>query len=456
MKKHILLFLTLFFITIGFATVNTTLETKGKINLSENLEDFKIEITNLKINDVDQKILIANDKHSFTFLGTGNDTLNYEITNYSYQYDSTINLVCNPSEDTIIEQIGELEAQSSSTKLITTTNTNNIACRIDVEKISRTEYADEICPYYTGEVWSFDKTDSWHDFIIPCNGKYKIELWGASGYEYENILPNSVGRGGYVKGNIEMKKNQKLYVIIGGSNTSYNGGGYGEAPGGGSTDIRLEDMTISEFDSLKSRIMVAAGGGGGGYIYWISSVFSRGDGGGLIGYDSKMYFTMENTTDYSGYGATQTNGGKSGKILSSYPYETSFVNGRFGIAGYGGYSYGTAPSSGGGGGYYGGGHGGHTGNSWPGGGGGSSFISGHSGCNAIAANSTLTNIIHTGQPNHYSGLVFTDTVMIDGAGYNWTNVRGTQTGMPTHDGTGTMIGNTGNGYAKITYLGDNN
>ena len=25
--------------------------------------------------------------------------------------------------------------------------------------------------------------------------------------------------------------------------------------------------------------------------------------------------------------------------------------------------------------------------------------------------------------------------------------------MPTHDGLGTMNGNTGNGYAKITYLG---
>jgi len=24
--------------------------------------------------------------------------------------------------------------------------------------------------------------------------------------------------------------------------------------------------------------------------------------------------------------------------------------------------------------------------------------------------------------------------------------------MPTHDGTSTMTGNTGNGYAKITYL----
>lgn len=146
MKKHILLFLTLFFITIGFATVNTVLDVKGNINVSENLEDFKIEITSLKINNEEQKLLISNDKQSFTFLGSGNDILEYEVTNYSYQYDSTINLVCDPNENTTIEQVGELVAQSKSNKNITTTNVTEITCRIDVEKVSRTEYAEDMCP----------------------------------------------------------------------------------------------------------------------------------------------------------------------------------------------------------------------------------------------------------------------------------------------------------------------
>ena len=43
---------------------------------------------------------------------------------------------------------------------------------------------------------------------------------------------------------------------------------------------------------------------------------------------------------------------------------------------------------------------------------------------------------------HYSGLIFTNTNMIAG-----------NTSMPTHDGTGTMTGNSGNGYARITYIG---
>lgn len=85
---------------------------------------------------------------------------------------------------------------------------------------------------------------------------------------------------------------------------------------------------------------------------------------------------------------------------------------------------------------------------------GSSFISGHNGCDAIKEESTENNIIHTGQSVHYSGMYFTDTVMIDGEGYKWTTQKETYTGMPTHDGTGTMKGNVGNGYARITYIGN--
>lgn len=86
------------------------------------------------------------------------------------------------------------------------------------------------------------------------------------------------------------------------------------------------------------------------------------------------------------------------------------------------------------------------------GGGGSSFISGHNGCNAISASSTSSSMIHTGQPNHYSGLFFSNTSMIDGEGYQWTTGRGSQTGMPNLTMTGTMTGNTGNGQVKITPL----
>ena len=44
--------------------------------------------------------------------------------------------------------------------------------------------------------------------------------------------------------------------------------------------------------------------------------------------------------------------------------------------------------------------------------------------------------------------------MIDGMGYSWTTVKGdTVVGMPNKNGMGTVTGNTGNGFAKITLMG---
>lgn len=68
--------------------------------------------------------------------------------------------------------------------------------------------------------------------------------------------------------------------------------------------------------------------------------------------------------------------------------------------------------------------------------GGSSFISGYEGCNAVDSNGN-----HTSQPYHYSGYVFTNMQMIAGSKQ-----------IPTQDGTSTMLGNSGNGFAKITFI----
>ena len=305
---------------------------------------------------------------------------------------------------------------------------------------------------YTFDVarqWEFDYTGNYQTFTVPTDGYYNIELWGAGGTVNTGTSPNTAGRGAYTKGIIYLTKGENIYVYVGGSEINkvennywvseggYNGGGPGESSGGGATDVRLTSGNWNDFNSLKSRIMVAAGGGGGTYIN-VSAGLQRGDGGAFYGIDAKF-------SDYSGHGATQISGGKPGSVFSGVidPAETENMSGKFGIGGYGinaaGY-YGYS-SSGGGGGYYGGGHGNHPGNSWPGGGGGSSFISGLYGCDAISESSIEGNIIHTGQSKHYSGKVFYNGMMIAG-----------DASMPTHAGSSTMIGNEGNGYAKISLL----
>lgn len=175
----------------------------------------------------------------------------------------------------------------------------------------------------------------------------------------------------------------------------------------------------SALGGLRGRIMVAAGGASAG---------GGGAGGALTGING----TYTGNGGMGG-GGTQTSGGVSSNRI-----------GKFGVGGDG---YVTQPNSpncndgyAGGGGYYGGGGGtggsascspANTGH----GGGGSSFISGYPGANSVNMLG-----VHTGQPNHFSGLVFANANMIAGNAV-----------MPAPLG-GTQTGNSGNGYARITVL----
>ena len=283
--------------------------------------------------------------------------------------------------------------------------------------------------------YTYEYTGNYQEFIAPYTGTYRIELWGAQGSVGDFVNPTNNleyfhegGKGAYVSGEINLNKGEKLYVYVGESSvptrtiTVFNNGtpNIGGRNGGGATDIRLVAGEWDDFDSLKSRIMVA-GAGGTGTLENEGEILIVGAGGGLVGYP----------------------GGKSDsgtQVSAGSPQNSHYLESTFGVAN-GGCT--------GGNGYYPAGAAACTNGS----GGGSSFISGHNGCDAIDKDSVLGNVIHTGQSIHYSGYRFSNTIMIDGEGYSWTTKKGVYIGMPTHDGKSIMKGNTGSGYAKITFLG---
>ena len=301
----------------------------------------------------------------------------------------------------------------------------------DYEK-SLEEYNKKLEEYYENHSSrEFEYTGDVQEYIVPKTGNYKVELWGASGGS--SMANGSVGakggNGAYTSGTISLEKGQKLYIYVGqkgadaivGSNTtaSYNGGGYGTwdnsddeaaGAGGGATDIRLISGTWNNFESLKSRIMVAGAGGGASW----KTV--GGNAGGLIG----------NASNPATKGGTQISGYKFGIGQNGYGAGDSD-----GVAGAGSGYYGGTTSS--------------ASNGKESGAGGSSYISGYDGCDSISENSTEDNIIHTGDNIHYSKLSFTDSEMIAGSSE-----------MPTHDESGVMTGNDGNGYAKISMISSNN
>lgn len=289
---------------------------------------------------------------------------------------------------------------------------------------------------------SFAMTNGSATYEIDLDGYYKIDLWGAEGgYAICNSKTYSTdsscakgGKGAYTSGIAYFEAGKKLYVYVGGkaenteipssstisSKGGFNGGGNGtwdsntdeETPeaaggGGGATDIRYEGT------GLENRIMVAGGGGGAS---WTST---GGYGGDLWG-GSELAL-------YSNYPVTKATPGKqaTGNALGT------------GASGSGaGDSNGVA---GGGGGYY----GGKTNTSTSSGennsgAGGSSFISGYAGVNALNSSKA-----HTKNTIHYSGIYFMSAKMINGA-----------SSMPDTSLEKTETGHSGDGSARITYLGN--
>ncbi len=291
---------------------------------------------------------------------------------------------------------------------------------------------------------NFSYTGDAQEFTVENTGTYKIELWGAQG-------GSSGGKGGYTSGEIDLTMDETLYIYIGDlgrdQNTScsvaaFNGGGGRTqrvgcgSGGGGGTDVRLLGGTWSDTTGLRSRIMVSGGGGGAGS----NGTNVAGVAGGLTGASAST--SDSRLINAIGQGAIQTAGGTAPtRYNCGSTYGTTGTAGAFGRGGTGGRneeglddtSDAFGGGSGGGGGYYGGsGASGICNGSLPGGG-GSSFISGHPDANAINLSGA-----HTGQPNHYSGKIFTNTVMIAGNGV-----------MPAPDDT-TETGHAGAGYARIT------
>ncbi len=441
---------------IGVSYSMWNISTSQDTNNTAYTECFDLYITNKENNiSLDNAYPISNDKgksltpYTFTITNTCDITaqynINLEVLNNStlsskfidVMFEGNINLLSSyDSTDKV--NTSSIESRKLTTGILKSKESKDYSLRLWIDYNTTLEdLNNEIKTFkskivvagkpinYAGDtVFNFDYTGGEQTFIAPVSGTYKAELWGASGGGYGD---SEGGIGGYVLGKIKIIKNTALFIYVGqnsnftngmclpeNQNNTFNGNKLGScAVGGGATDIRLvSGQNWYDFNSLKSRIIVAAGGGGALYNG------NGGSGGGLMGYNGIGY---NNDLQYIiGLGGTQ----KANKFGQAERSTTT-----------------------GGGGYY-GGYGGYGANA----GGGSSFISGHEGCDAIKEESTEDNIIHTGQSIHYSGLYFTNTLMIDGEGYRWTTKKEEQIGMPSHSDNSIIMGNSGNGYARITLV----
>lgn len=466
-KNKYLPLIILLFLSIGFAILSSNLSIGSSIGISNasfdvHIEDASINSTNINnlsspiINDDGDTVTLNVDFDkpgdyvtvSFYVVNSGTidaqldeiiapsftaSELNYIAYSYKYLNNGTIFTgdLLRVGQRRMIVLAYEYKYDVSNF-----INIDSKSLSISLKYIQPNSYDDK--------VWTYNFENTYQTFKAPHTGLYKIELWGAQGgYSY------GTSKGGYTSGNINLTKNDTIYLYVGeykysrSNYETFNGGRSSNdgQPGEGATDIRLiANSSWKDAISLNSRIMVAAGGGTS-----CETDLNSGYGGGLLGGVSFIV----GSENYACSSATQTQAG-----VTKHNCGTMYDSG-FGVGG---------SCAGGGGGYWGGA--GSAGLLYGGGSDGSSFISGHNGCVAIKSATDRSPRLGTNNAAcddgttditcsyHYSGYKFTNTVMIDGQGYKWTTERGSEVvGMPTHDGTGTMTGNSGNGYAKITYLG---
>lgn len=263
----------------------------------------------------------------------------------------------------------------------------------------------EILFDFTGKVQS----------VVLEPGTYKLEVWGAEGGKHGNRT-NTPGKGGYSSGILKLESKTKLFIHVGESPTSknggWNGGGSGyescAAGGGGATDISLYGSDGSSDwnnrDHLYSRIIVAGGGGGSAHNSY--SGYFGGFGGGLSG---------QNAGTCNGLGGKQTCAGEIHKF-------TEYQG--FGIGG----NHKESCSSGGGGGWYGGSSSNADNGHHAGGSGGSGYV---------YTQSTAAN--------YPSGCLLNSSFYLSNA----STVAGNSS-FPSPSNSGNEVGHCGNGYAKIS------
>lgn len=292
---------------------------------------------------------------------------------------------------------------------------------------SRVTKKDTVCNLkFNMSVLSYAYTGNIETFTVPSNGYYELDAWGASG-QYATR-----GLGAYTSGKVLLTKGDNIYINVG----TYND----------ATDYRLEST------NLNSRIMVAAAGGSGMYTSECGFGYDSaqgGYGGALIGGSGAS--GTKGTAVTITTGGTQLSGGNGGT-----GNEGNGKPGSFGQLGTNCWGYDSTMAGQGGNGYFGGGG---SARAWCNGGsgaGGSSYISGYLGSVAVESSTStsprkdsLGTVCTTSSAAsditcsyHYSNIIFMNNIMKSGNEI-----------MPNHAGTGTMTGNDGNGYSRITFIG---
>jgi len=161
MKKKSLMLLAILLLSVGFASVSTTLHMNGNVKIATNDADFDVQFTKATLDGIDvSSTAISEDKKFITFqtkdLSTVGDIskLDFEVTNNSEMYDAEVSIECtaNGANESYYEMKKEvatpIEGKNIGTgkvevKLVTAAESfsENFICSLKAKAKERTEKA---------------------------------------------------------------------------------------------------------------------------------------------------------------------------------------------------------------------------------------------------------------------------------------------------------------------------
>lgn len=311
-EKSYLVIIILFLLSIGFSVLSSNITISSVFNIADASWNIYLDRVIIKNTNTENSTYSLNsERDSLTLLSNLDTPGDYIEYSFLIVNDGTIDATLN--DFTITGLNSYTNYVNYSLKYYNGTDVSEgdiIKSKTYKKIIFHIDYKYDISDFITisnlessisfrfsqlntdNRVWEYDFTEEIQTFVAPKTGTYKLEVWGAQGGV--SNADTSEGFGGYSVGNVSLNKNDKLYILVGGSGTLGNKasnptlyGGIGGYNGGGEggLGVRTNNTTYRS----------GAGGGGATSIFLESDVsyFTATD---LLGTTPTQYQQFEGTS----------------------------------------------------------------------------------------------------------------------------------------------------------------
>ena len=150
MKKKSAIIIAIILMSIGFASISTTLIINGNAKVSENNEDFSVIFTAASIDGNDVYATAVDDTKKTIIFTTSElkalgqtSILTYEVTNNSSQYDANVSVTCVPKDGTTAKYTSIKNKLDNDATKVSAKSSVNGTLTITLNKTATEEVSEE-------------------------------------------------------------------------------------------------------------------------------------------------------------------------------------------------------------------------------------------------------------------------------------------------------------------------